>query len=87
MAKAKSPARSKALAKTEKKILITGGTGFELDATTFSGDVRSDLPITTRGSTDADGRKTKRSLSGTYGDGSAILELSSFSGSIVIAKK
>ena len=28
MAKAKSPAKSKALAKTEKKILITGGTGF-----------------------------------------------------------
>lgn len=71
----------------EVHVAITGGTGFELDATTFSGDVRSDLPITTRGSTDADGRKTKRSLSGTYGDGSAILELSSFSGSIVIAKK
>lgn len=28
MAKAKTPARSKALAKTEKKLLITGGTGF-----------------------------------------------------------
>ena len=28
MAKAKTPAKSKALAKTEKKILITGGTGF-----------------------------------------------------------
>ena len=28
MAKAKTPAKSKALAKTEKKILVTGGTGF-----------------------------------------------------------
>ncbi len=71
----------------EVHLAISGGTGFEVEATTFSGDVRSDLPITTRGTSDTDGRRKKRSLSGTYGDGSAILELSTFSGSIVIAKK
>jgi hypothetical protein len=71
----------------EVRLTISGGSGFEVDATTFSGDVRSDLPITTRGSADSSERRKRRSLSGTYGDGSAILELSTFSGSIVIAKK
>jgi DUF4097 and DUF4098 domain-containing protein YvlB len=71
----------------EVRLAIAGGSGFEVEATTFSGDVRSDLPITMRGSADPNDRKRRRSLSGTYGDGSAILELSTFSGSIVIAKK
>ena len=71
----------------EVHLAIAGGSGFEVDATTFSGDVRSDLPITMRGNTDPNDRRRRRSLSGTYGDGSAILELSTFSGSIVIAKK
>jgi DUF4097 and DUF4098 domain-containing protein YvlB len=71
----------------EVHLALSGGTGFEVDATTFSGDVRSDLPITMRGSTDSGEHKRRRSLSGTYGDGSAVLELSTFSGSIVIAKK
>jgi DUF4097 and DUF4098 domain-containing protein YvlB len=69
----------------EVQLTLSGSTGFEVDATTFSGDVRSDLPITMRGNLPSKGRR--RSLSGTYGDGSAILELSTFSGSIVIAKK
>ncbi len=69
----------------EVHLAIGGGTGFEVDATTFSGDVRSDLPITMHGAAQPD--RKRRSLSGTYGDGSAILELSTFSGSIVIAKK
>ena len=71
----------------EVHLAIGGGTGFEVDASTFSGDVRSDLPLTMRGGAGPDERRRKRSLSGTYGDGSAVLELSSFSGSIVIAKK
>jgi DUF4097 and DUF4098 domain-containing protein YvlB len=69
----------------EVHLAIGGDTGFEVDATTFSGDVRSDLPITMHGAAQPD--RKRRSLSGTYGDGSAILELSTFSGSIVIAKK
>ena len=71
----------------EVHLAISGGTGFEVDATTFSGDVRSDLPITMRGSSDPNDRKRRRALNGTYGVGSAILELSTFSGSIVISKK
>ena len=65
----------------EVRVTLSGNTGFELDATTFSGSVRSDLPITSRGGTG------RRALHGTYGDGSAVLDLSTFSGSIVISKK
>lgn len=70
----------------EVRAALSGNTGFEVEATSFSGEVRSDLPITTRGSQpDRRGRRT--TLNGTYGDGSAVLDLSTFSGSIVIMKK
>jgi hypothetical protein len=69
----------------EVRIELSGNTGFELDASTFSGDVRSDLPLTIRGGDDRRGRR--RSLQGTYGDGSAVLNASTFSGSVVIAKR
>jgi len=71
----------------EVHLAIDGGTGFEVDATTFSGDVRTDLPITMRGGTDPNDRRRKRSVSGTYGDGSAVLNVSTFSGSVVISKR
>jgi len=61
-----------------------GGTGFEVEASSFSGQVRSDLPITTHG---VDTGRRQRTLSGSYGDGSAILELTTFSGNIVISKR
>lgn len=65
------------------------GVGFEVEATSFSGDVRSDLELKYRTS-DPDestrrGRR-RRSLRGTYGDGSAVVELTTFSGDIVIRK-
>jgi DUF4097 and DUF4098 domain-containing protein YvlB len=63
------------------RVVLSGDTGFELDASTFSGDIRVDFPITTRG---ARGRRT---LTGTYGDGSAVLDLQTFSGSIVVSKR
>jgi DUF4097 and DUF4098 domain-containing protein YvlB len=69
----------------EVRVTVAGGGGFELNATSFSGDVRSDVPITTHG-TDS-GRGRRRTLTGTYGDGSAVLDLTTFSGSIVISKR
>jgi Putative adhesin len=59
-------------------------TGFQVEATSFSGSVRTDLPLTLRGSQSA-GRQ--RNLRGTFGDGSALVELTSFSGSVVIGKR
>jgi hypothetical protein len=70
----------------EIRLTLNGNTGFEIEANSFSGDIRSDLQITTRGGDG--GRRGKRTvLNGTYGDGSAILDLTTFSGSIVISKR
>jgi DUF4097 and DUF4098 domain-containing protein YvlB len=72
------------------RIHLDGGTGFELDANTFSGSIRSDFPITLRSSGRSDrnshGRGT-RAIRGSYGDGSAIIEVRSFSGSVVITRR
>jgi len=70
----------------EVRLALAGNTGFELEASSFSGDVHSDFPITTHGSSD-ERRGRRRSLSGTYGDGSAVLNVSTFSGSVVISKR
>jgi DUF4097 and DUF4098 domain-containing protein YvlB len=69
----------------EIRVAIAGGSGFELEASSFSGEVRSDLPITSRGTNTPERRR--RTLTGTYGDGSAILDLTTFSGGIVITKR
>jgi hypothetical protein len=67
----------------EVRMAITGGAGFEIEATSFSGSVRSDFEL--KGAQPASGRR-QRSLRGVYGDGSAVLDLTTFSGSIVISK-
>ena len=73
------------------RIVLSGNTGFELDADTFSGSVRSDVPVTLRalGRTDRrrDRRGSNRAIRGSYGDASAILSVRSHSGSVVITKK
>lgn len=71
------------------RVLLSGNTGFELDADTFSGSVRSDVPVTLRsvGSTGRERRGSTRAIRGTYGDASAILSIRSHSGSVVITKK
>ena len=68
---------------------ITTGAPFELDADTFSGSVRSDVPVTLRsvGRTNGERRGSPRAIRGTYGDASAVLAIRSHSGSVVITKK
>lgn len=70
----------------EIRLVLAGDTGFEVEANSFSGDIRSDLPITTRGTEPGRGRR-RTVLTGTFGDGSAVLDLTTFSGSIVISKR
>jgi DUF4097 and DUF4098 domain-containing protein YvlB len=69
----------------EVRLAIAGKTGFDVEATSFSGSVRSDLPITLRGETTE--RRRQRRMVGTYGNGGATLELTTFSGSILITKR
>jgi len=91
---------------------LSGSTGFDVQASTFSGDVRSDYALTLRGSDDRvappplgpRGRRGRlgglglpggtarqnrrvRTLRGSFGDGSASVELQSFSGDIAITKR
>ncbi len=68
------------------RIIVGGGVGFELEADSFSGSVRCDLPITMPGG-DRDERGRRRAIRGVYGDGSAVLDVTTFSGSIVISKR
>jgi DUF4097 and DUF4098 domain-containing protein YvlB len=66
------------------RLTMTGDTGFSVGAITFSGTVRSALPLpVTTGDTGRSGR-ADRSLRSVHGDGSGALELASFSGNIVI---
>jgi len=69
-------------------------TGFELNAGSFSGSIRSDFSMTIGGDRNPNIRSGGRgrrgpgdSLQATYGDGSASLNLRTFSGSIVIGKR
>lgn len=61
------------------RLTLSGGTGFEIEASTFSGEVRSGLELRL----ESTGRRN-RTIRGTYGDGRARLEASSFSGTIII---
>ncbi len=67
------------------RVSVAGGTGFELEEESFSGSLRSDLPITTQGDVRNEGRR--RALRGVHGDGSAVLNVTTFSGNIVISKR
>jgi DUF4097 and DUF4098 domain-containing protein YvlB len=66
-------------------LTLGGDTGFEVTATSFSGSVRTDLPLKLEGGSQ-DRRPRQRSLKGVYGNGSAVLDLTTFSGGIVISK-
>ncbi len=82
------------------RLTLPESPGFRLTASSFSGAIRSDLPLSVGGAGNA-GRVTAggppgrfrqqngplRDLQATFGDGSADLTLRSFSGEIVISKK
>jgi DUF4097 and DUF4098 domain-containing protein YvlB len=75
------------------RLTLTNPAGFFLNANSFSGSIRTDLPITIGGDSgrsDASRRRggfNQHDIRGVYGDGSATLTLRTFSGSIVIEKR
>jgi DUF4097 and DUF4098 domain-containing protein YvlB len=72
------------------RLAVSNNAGFELEANSFSGNVRSDLPITIGGpgrEAVRAGRPGRQAMRGVYGDGSAFVSLSSFSGSVVVTKR
>lgn len=67
------------------RLTLDGKTGFAFEGKTFSGSVRSDLPVQVR--TVGNRRTSTKTLTGTFGDGSAVVSATSFSGNVVITKK
>jgi len=67
-------------------VALGGASGFEVEATSFSGSIRSDFNFGTDPSDSGRGRR-RQTIRGVHGDGSAVLELTTFSGNIVISKK
>ena len=63
------------------QIYIANDIGFELTAETFSGDIESEFPLTMSGTI------SKREVHGVYGDGSVVIEASTFSGSVTISRE
>ena len=70
--------------------------GFELTANSFSGSIRSELPLTIGGDSARrddsprgrrDSGMNSHSMRATFGDGSATLVVRTFSGDIIIAKR
>jgi DUF4097 and DUF4098 domain-containing protein YvlB len=70
------------------RLKLAGMPGFELTAKTFSGDVHSDLPLVLNPPEQAlpPGSPERRDLRGTFGDGSALVIVKTFSGSVSVAK-
>ena len=72
------------------RLTLSNPPGFELTANSFSGAVRSDLPLTIGGDSGDRGVRAGRerhNMRATFGDGSATLSIRTFSGAIVIAKR
>ena len=69
------------------RVDVAGGTGFELEANSFSGSIRSDVALTNQSTGDDRGPMRRHALRGVFGDGSAVLEVTTFSGSVVIGKR
>jgi DUF4097 and DUF4098 domain-containing protein YvlB len=66
-------------------LTLTNTVGFELTASSFSGSIRTELPVTVASDTPRQ-RARNESVHGTFGDGSAALTIRTFSGNIQISK-
>jgi hypothetical protein len=62
---------------------LVGDVGFELDAGTFSGPITSEWPLRLA---EQRARPIGRSTRGVYGDGSAVVEVTTFSGAVAVRK-
>lgn len=74
------------------RLMVTSDTGFEITADTFDGSIQSAVPLTLKGGElpAPRGRRAvlvRREMKGTYGDGSALVTVSTFSGDVTLAKR
>jgi len=66
------------------RVAVPSASGFEIDANSFTGDITFDPPITAILSQGRKGPMPGRVAHGVIGNGGAFVELSSFSGDIVV---
>jgi Putative adhesin len=64
------------------KLTVSGSVGFDLQASTFSGQIRLEPPLQLQNAS-----ISRRSARGTVGDGGAVVTATAFSGDVVIVKK
>jgi DUF4097 and DUF4098 domain-containing protein YvlB len=82
------------------RLVLANPSGFELNANSFSGSIRSDVPLTIGGDAGRDrdprddrdrerrrDRSDSHNVRATFGDGGATLSVRTFSGNIVISKR
>jgi DUF4097 and DUF4098 domain-containing protein YvlB len=74
------------------RLVLTNASGFDLDASTFSGSFHSDLPLTIGGDVDRTREERRHGMNNqrvhaTFGDGSAVITIRTFSGDINIQKR
>ena len=71
------------------RLTLANPSGFELNADSFSGSVRSDFPVTLgpAGRNDRGRPGPGRTMHAVFGDGGATLTIRTFSGDIVITKR
>jgi DUF4097 and DUF4098 domain-containing protein YvlB len=69
------------------RLMLSGTTGFEVQANSFSGNVRSEFPVSRRAGAEGGGGVTPKGIRGVFGDASAMLVLRAFSGNISIARR
>jgi hypothetical protein len=70
------------------RLTPSGGAGFDLEAHSFTGDIRTDYMLKLFNALpEALRRSAERSLRGTFGDAAAVLTARSFSGDILIVRR
>jgi hypothetical protein len=68
-------------------LVLSGGTGFEVLANTFSGTVHSDFTFNRARGGEGAAAQGARTLRGAFGDASAMLALRAFSGNISLTRR
>ena len=68
------------------RLAVSGGGGYEVEANSWSGNVQSDVALS-GGVRDAGRGPRRKSVKGVVGDGSAVVEITTFSGNVHIIKR
>ena len=69
------------------KVAVAGNTGFEIEANSWSGNVESQVAMSGGVQTSPGRGPRRKELKGVVGDGSAIVEVTTFSGNVLITKR